>query len=681
MSSRRPVNLRQVAATIFGLTAILPLLLFLFFLWHYELVKETEAQVGLLLALLVALLGFVLFQRIVDRITDVARAFTGAEMKDTGMAAGTVAGLGQVSEIGEIAQAFTRMLEELRASTERLEDLVFKLGTLNEMVETTARIPKIQDLLAHVLERTMGAVRARIGSIMLLDRERETLRVAVSRGLPDDATPRAEVRVGEGVAGKVVQHGEPVLVEDIETDPRFGKPNDPKYGGGSFICLPLRVGDRIIGVVNLSKKEYAAGRAAQQPAFGQTDLQFLNALMTYTAYAVDNARLLEEAQQGAERLREVVEDQQLRLTLAQQQMIQATKLSALGELVAGVAHELNNPLTVLLGTVEVLGEDAPPNLRARLHSMQNSIERAHRTVRGLLTFARRTPLERKRVDLADLVEKVLSVTMPDLRLLHITVEENLEPGVPQVWADSNQLQQVLLNLVTNAKQAMAATEGDRRLMIAIGPAGPERVRIVVEDTGPGIPPDLLPRVFDPFVTTKGSHGTGLGLSISYGIVREHGGDIRAESPPGRGARFTIDLPVGTAVMTPAVAPPAPAADLGGRRVLVVEDDEWVREILQRHLEHASCRTISVASAEEALERLGEGIDLVVCDFYLPGMNGLSLYHEATARIPGLQRRFVFLTAGLVQEEAQRFLAETNLVILQKPFTRQQLLDVVRQVLG
>lgn len=681
MARDRSVNLRQVAATIFGLTAILPILLFLFFLWHYDLVRETEAQVGLLLALLVAMLGFVLFQRMVDRITEFARTLTVGQDASTRATASTVPGIGPVSEIGEIAQAFGKMLDELRASTERLEDLVFKLGTLNEMVETTARIPQIQELLAHVLERTMRAVRARIGSIMLLDRDRQRLRVAVARGQSEDMPAQAEIAVGQGIAGKVVQNGEPVLVEDIETDPRFAKASDPKYGGGSFICLPLRVQDRIIGVVNLARKEYAVGRAPTAPSFSQTDLQFLNALMTYTAYAVDNARLLEEAQQGAQRLKEVVEDQQVRLTVAQQQMVQAAKLSALGELVAGVAHELNNPLTVILGTVEVLSEDAPESLRPRLQFMQGSVDRARRTVQSLLTFARRAPIERQRVDLPDLLEKVLAITGPELRLFHVTVQKTVEPELPAVWADAAQLQQVLLNLVTNAKQALAAVDGERRLSITLRRGGTDQVQMVVEDTGPGIPADLLPRVFDPFVSTKGAHGTGLGLSISYGIVREHGGQISVESAAPHGARFVIDLPVGAPVVAPAAPAAAPAMELAGRRILVVEDDESVRDILRRHLEHAGCQAIAVGSAEEALKRLADGVHLVVSDFFLPGMNGLALYREAVARFPELARRFLFLTAGLIQEETQTFLQQANAKLLQKPFTRQQFLGAVREVLG
>ncbi|MGH7389268.1 MAG: ATP-binding protein [Candidatus Rokuibacteriota bacterium] len=691
LSARRTLDLHRAAAIIFALVGILPLLLFLFFLWHFDLLVRTEAQAALLLALLVALLGYWVFHRMVGSIsslvrsldvtTPVERAVRAPAERGAGApaAAGVVTGLGSVAEIGEMANAFGRMLDDLRASTERLEDLVFKLGTLNEMVEMAAKIPRIQDLLADVLERTMRAVHARIGSIMLLDRDRQTLKVVVARGLPDAVLGGPEVRVGEGVAGKAVQLGEPVLVEDIESDARFAKVNDPKYGGGSFICMPLRVADRIIGVVNLAKKE-SAGAPSLTPPFSRTDLQFLNTLMTYTAYAVDNARLLEEAQVAARKLNEVVEDQKLRLTLAQQQMIQAAKLSALGELVAGVSHELNNPLAVLQGNLEIIADEAPPALRPHLLTMQKSIDRAGRIVQGLLTFGRKRPLQRQRVSLPRLLEQVLEVSAADLRLAGVVVQTEVAPDLPDIWADEHQLQQVFLNLITNAKQAMADVAGVRAVRVSMRPIAADRVSLVVEDTGPGISPDLIPSIFDPFVTTKGVRGTGLGLSISYGIVREHGGHIGVESRPGAGARFTIDLPVGAAAPEASAPAAPPARTYEGACVLVAEDDESVSEILRAHLEHAGYRTLNAASGEEALGRLDERVQLVIADYHLAGLDGLAFYREAVKRVPSLRRRFMFVTAGALPEEARRAVDEGRSRLLQKPFTRQQLLDGVREAL-
>src|SRR5262245_47231952 len=683
LSAHRRLDLHRAAAVIFALIGILPLLLFLFFLWHFELLARTEAQVGLLLALLIALLGYTVFHRMVGGISALVRVLDVKAPLDRAAqspsASAVVAGLGPVVEIGEMASAFSRMLEDLRASTSRLEDLVFKLGTLNEMVEMAAKIPRIQDLLADVLERTMRAVHARIGSIMLLDRDRQTLRVVVARGLPDDVLGGAEVRVGEGIAGKAVQLGEPVLVEDIESDPRFAKVNDPKYGGGSFICMPLRVGERTIGVVNLAKKEPAGGTSLTPP-FSRTDLQFLNTLMTYTAYAVDNARLLEEAQEAARKLNEVVEDQKLRLTLAQQQMIQAAKLSALGELVAGVSHELNNPLAVLQGTLEIVADEAPAELKPRLLTMQNSIDRAGRIVQGLLTFGRKRPLQRQCVNLPRLLEEVVGVSAADLRLAGVVVATDVTPNLPDIWADDHQLQQVLLNLFTNAKQAMADMPGERRVRVSMRPLD-DGVSIVVEDTGPGIPPELIPSVFDPFVTTKGVRGTGLGLSISYGIVREHGGHIRVESRPGTGARFVIDLPVGSpAVETQPLAAPS-ARTAGGACVLVAEDDASVSQILLGHLQHAGYLTVDAATAEDALKRIDDHVDLVIANYHLAGLDALTFYREAVKRVPSLERRFLFVTAGALPEDARRAVDHGRFRVLQKPFTRQQLLDGVREALA
>src|SRR6202022_722199 len=273
-SRPRSMSLREAASVVFALVALLPILLMVYLLSRHELMRSGEAQIGLVAAVGVSVLGFLVFRRMMDQISALAQGFIApTEAKPETLRrverASAVPGLGEVTEIGQVRDAFYHMLDDLRGSTQRLEDLVFKLGTLNEMVELAARIPRIQDLLGLVLQSTMRAVRATVGSIMILDRERTVLKLAASRGIPEEVIPAIEVRVGEGVAGKVVEMGEPVLVDDIAADPRFNRTNNPQYSNGSFICMPIRGGDRGIGVIKIAKRrDGAVSAAVGLPPFG-----------------------------------------------------------------------------------------------------------------------------------------------------------------------------------------------------------------------------------------------------------------------------------------------------------------------------------------------------------------------------------------------------------------------------
>ena len=393
----RTVGLRRAAAIIFALVAVLPLLGVLPLLHQSGLLATTQAQVALLLAVVLAVLGFVLLRRLTDEVAKLASGVPQSSNAE-------VPGLGRVTEIGQIGDAFARLLTDLRGSTERLEDLVFKLSTLNEVVELASRIPQLQDLLSLVLERTMRTVRATIGSIMLLDHDRGVLRVVAGRGLPDGVVGQAEVPVGQGVAGKVLQLGEAVLVEDISTDPRFARPNDAKYGSGAFMCLPVRVEDRVIGVVNLAK----AASAPASPAFTPTDLQFLNTLMTHVAYAVDNARLLSEAQLSTNRLRRAMED----LRTTQTRVVEGETLRAVGQMASGMAHHVNNLLAVISGRTQLLlARFTQPEIRRPLEIIQRATFDAADVVRRVLGFTAIQPVTAQAaVDLNEVVREVVELT-------------------------------------------------------------------------------------------------------------------------------------------------------------------------------------------------------------------------------------------------------------------------------
>lgn len=530
----------------------------------------------------------------------------------------------------QMGDAFGRMLEDLRGSTERLEDLVFKLSTLNEVVELAARVPELQDLLSLVLERTMRTVRAGIGSIMLLDHERQVLRVVAARGLPEEIVGSAEVRVGEGIAGKVVQIGEPVLVEDISVDPRFGKPSEARYGSGAFMCLPVRVDDRIIGVVNLAK----SATAAPSPAFSPTDLLFLNTLMTHIAYAVDNARLLQEARLAANRLRSAMED----LRTTQTRVVEGETLRAMGQMASGMAHHVNNLLAVISGRTQLLlVRDPAPEVRRPLEIIQRAAFDAAEVVRRVLGFASVQPAPASApVDFNEIVREVVELTRPrwrDEAQMHaLTIDVQLDLGdVARVAGEAPALREVVMNLIFNAIDALP-TGGTIRIATW---SADTWVFCAVADNGVGMNDEVRRRAHEPFFTTKGPKGTGLGLSVAHSIVQRHRGELSLRPNEPRGTVVTLRLPQaapGAAATEPASTPQGPPL-----RILIIDDELSVREALADSLAEDGHAVIQAASGPEGLARLADGItvDVVVTDLGMPEMTGWDVARAVRTRYPGL----------------------------------------------
>ncbi len=565
----------------------------------------------------------------------------------------------------QMGEAFNRMLEDLRGSTERLEDLVFKLSTLNEVVELAARVPDLNDLLSLVLERTMRTVRAGIGSIMLLDHERKVLRVVAARGLPEDVIGQAEVRVGEGIAGKVVLLGEPVLVEDITTDPRFAKPSEPKYGSGAFMCLPVRVEDRIIGVVNLAKS--AAARPS--PAFGPTDLQFLNTLMTHIAYAIDNARLLQEARMSANRLRSAMED----LRTTQTRVAEGETLRAMGRMASGMAHHVNNLLAVISGRTQLLLVRATqPEVRRPLEIIQRATFDAADVVRRVLGFASMQPAaEAAAVDLNEIVREVVELARPrwrdeaQMRALVIDVGLELD-GVPGVAGDAPSLREVVMNLLFNAIDALPKG-GTIRIATWSADAW---VFCSVADDGVGMDDAVRRQALEPFFTTKGPSGTGLGLSVANSIVQRHRGELSLRPNEPQGTVVTLRLPQASA--GPAAPPPAPTPEGPPMRVLVIDDEPLVREALADSLIEDGHSVIQVASGAEGLARLAEGadVDVVLTDLGMPEMTGWDVARAVRTRHPGLPIGLItgWAVALQISDEERRGVD----FLLAKPYTTEAL---------
>jgi PAS domain S-box-containing protein len=368
----------------------------------------------------------------------------------------------------------------------------------------------------------------------------------------------------------------------------------------------------------------------------------------------------------------------------QAQLVQSEKVAAMGQLLAGVAHELNNPLSVVLGQTALLRQKAEGTpLEARAAKIARAAERCARIVKNFLALARQRPPAREPVALNRVVEEALELLTYGLHVDDVDVGLDLASDLPTLSADPHQLHQVIINLVTNAHQALRQTPPPRRLRLSTrhGPA-PRTVALEVTDNGPGIPEEILDRIFEPFFTTKpAGQGTGLGLPLCQGIVEEHGGAIRVRSAPGRGTTFEVELPATLPALIP--APPAPAATppVRGRRILVVDDEPEIRALLQEILGQDAHLVETAATGTEGLARIAEQrYALVLSDLKMPGLDGPALYRAAVRLDPALRRRFVFLTGDSLYQETRAFLAETPAPCMTKPFSTEEALQVVRHAL-
>ena len=358
--------------------------------------------------------------------------------------------------------------------------------------------------------------------------------------------------------------------------------------------------------------------------------------------------------------------------MLQEQLIQSEKMSAIGQLVSGVAHELNNPLAGISAFAQLLLTEKrfPPDQRTAAEMIYAEARRASRIVQNLLTFARQHKPERTPTGVNQVLDDTLELRGYELRVRGIEVTRDYDEQIPETMADAHQLQQVFLNLVTNAEQAMEKSPRESQRLIVRTRRTGAVIRIDVEDTGPGIPPNLLERIFNPFFTTKPTgSGTGLGLSISLGIVREHEGRIWAENAPQGGARFIVEVPIVTHRAS-GESQAIPLVPLQGDRlqILVVDDEASVRVSLQRYLAGRGHEVETTSSGREALGRLREGrFDAVIVDMRMPDVSGEELYRELQTNDPQHADRIIFTTGQLVDEQVRTFLASTGRPCVPKPF--------------
>ena len=376
------------------------------------------------------------------------------------------------------------------------------------------------------------------------------------------------------------------------------------------------------------------------------------------------------------------------LRATQSQLVQSEKLSGIGEFVAGVAHELNNPLTTVMGFSEMLHKSSTEERQKhQLDMVHKSARRCHKIVQNLLSFARQRQPERKAVDVNKLLQASAEFLDYQMRTSNVELLFTLAPNLPTTLADPHQLQQVFINILNNARQAIEAHQpsGVIRISTALDDGV---IRIVMHDNGPGIAPENLTKIFNPFFTTKEvGKGTGLGLSLCYGIIREHGGQIDIQSEPGAGAEFTIELPANGAQAVAAndtkfFSKAEEVAFGNGRRVLVVDDEEGILEMLSELLKQLGFEVDAVNNGESALQRSSANrYEAVFCDWKMPGLSGQQVYERMRVTEPATADRMIFVTGDVASEHTRNFIETQRRPFVAKPFTIRELREALRGVLA
>ncbi|MFN2565706.1 MAG: ATP-binding protein [Gemmatimonadaceae bacterium] len=456
-----------------------------------------------------------------------------------------------------------------------------------------------------------------------------------------------------------------------------------------FGLEPANVVGRLLAdlIVEEDRQKLDAGLAA---AFGGASARLEVALRRETPGTLDDpprvvalaASRLPEADPPSVLLigRDMTAEREMRLRL-----MESDRLAAVGELVAGVAHEVNNPLASISAFAQLLLRDGglTEPQRDSLEVIKAETLRASQVVKDLLAFARRSEPHREPLDVNFVVTRTLRLRHYQLSTHQIHVDATLDPDLPSVVGDARQLQQVCLNLVTNAIQAMAPMGGGR-LRVVTRADGPSVV-LEMTDTGPGIPASVRARIFEPFFTTKAEgEGTGLGLSVSYGIVTAHHGTIEVAETSPSGTTFRITLPSAGivtqdgALLRRVDAPLLPRSPLHGVRLLVVDDEPALRSGMEAFGQLRGFTVLAAANGEEAFERIQRtAVDAIVCDLRMPELDGFGLYERLRHERPGLAARMVFITGDLLSAELRRNLRQP---IIPKPFAFERLEEALVSVM-
>jgi two-component system NtrC family sensor kinase len=548
-------------------------------------------------------------------------------------------------------QGFVLDVTEKKRSEDEMRRRNRELNALNAMAIIATQSFDLDEILNLTLRQVISLFGAETGSVYLAVQPEGTYRQRAGWGQRSEARVRmSEVVFPEGLGDLVMRSRAEVVTQDFvpHLPPavvEFACADRLPY----WIWVVLWSKDKPIGVMGIAGKE--------DRHYSSNDENLLVAISRQLATTIEKVQLYEETCRAYEDLRR-----------AQEQLLQSEKMSAVGQLISGVAHELNNPLTAILGYAQLL-ESADLDHRSAdyVRKLFKQAQRTHRVVQNLLSFARQRKPQKQEVDLRKVLEESLTLRDYDLRVNNVSLEREIPENLPSVVADPHQLEQVFLNVINNALDAIVEGGGSGVLKVRAF-AKDSFVCVEFDDSGPGIKDPS--RIFDPFYTTKSvGKGTGLGLSICYGIVKEHGGEIMARN-----------LASEKAALPETAAPTLRQAVLTGR-VLLVEDEEAVLEFERDVLVGAGAEVITSMSVEDMRQHVKDApFDVMVLNGRMPG--GLSveeIYEWIVKNRPGLEQGLLLTFSTETNQQTRDFIHEHGVPSLAKPFEVADLIARVREL--
>jgi len=560
-------------------------------------------------------------------------------------------------------QGFLLDITEKKRAEDEIRRRNRELNALNAMAVIATQSFDLDEILNLTLRQVASLMGAETGSIYLANANEAIFRRRAGWGPRSaDRAHFSEMQFPDGFGDLVMRSRTEVITSEyLPHLPQLVADFIRADGFISWMWVLLWSKDNPIGLMGISSRE--------PREYTSNDENLLVAIGRQLATTIEKVRLYEETCKAYEDLR-----------LTQEQLLQSEKMSAVGQLIAGVAHELNNPLTAILGYAQLLESEGLGERAADfVGKLFKQAQRTHRVVQNLLSFARQRKPQKQQVDICKVIDETLALRDYDLKVNNIKLEREIE-AIPAVTADPHQLEQVFLNIINNAVDAMLEAEHGGILKVRVhGLEG--QVYAEFHDSGPGIKEPG--RIFEPFYTTKSiGKGTGLGLSICYGIVKEHGGDICARNGAEGGAIISVRLPAAGQTAVPEKALPSQSRETAIEgRILLVENEEAILEFERDVLVGAGAQVVTLTNGEDLkIQLTNQPFDALIVDGKTQGCTPSDLYHWLAQNHSRMQKHLLFTFSNVPDSETRTFLQENNLPHLVKPFEVGDLISHSRRLL-